>query len=147
MQGLLRAGNLRPAWDDIKSIMGLQSKKYPISLAGKSDLANNVNIFRFILIFMILVRNSQLLGILFRAFQLTAFQGGKRGKVRARTTLVPGFLKIVQNSWWVFFPLFSQSLFSFKASPTFGKTLLLYQCPRLNHQNLLMTLGLLPLSS
>lgn len=54
MQGLLHAGNSRPAWDNVKFIMDLQSKKCPISLAGKSDLANDVNIFRFVLIFMIL---------------------------------------------------------------------------------------------
>ncbi len=47
VQTLLKSGNSRPAWEGVKSIMGMNSKKSPISLNGKSDseLANDLNTF------------------------------------------------------------------------------------------------------
>ncbi|KAK0134020.1 hypothetical protein N1851_030427 [Merluccius polli] len=47
VETLLSTGNSRPAWEGVKSLMGTQSKKCPISFAGKTDseLANDLNIF------------------------------------------------------------------------------------------------------
>lgn len=47
VQTLLTSGSSRPAWEDVKSIMGMQSTKNPISLAGMSNsqLAGGLNIF------------------------------------------------------------------------------------------------------
>ncbi|KAK0133131.1 putative protein MSS51, mitochondrial [Merluccius polli] len=47
VESLLSSGTSRPAWDGLKCMMGLQSKKTPVSLNGKSDpeLANELNIF------------------------------------------------------------------------------------------------------
>lgn len=38
----LRAGKACPTWDGVKSIMGLKSNKFPVSLCGRTDaeLAN-----------------------------------------------------------------------------------------------------------
>lgn len=47
LENLLSSGSSRPAWEGVKSIMGLQSKKHHVSLRGRSDLdlANELNVF------------------------------------------------------------------------------------------------------
>ena len=47
VEDLLSAGNARPAWNGVKSMLGMKSNKHHISLNGisGSDLANDLNIF------------------------------------------------------------------------------------------------------
>ena len=47
IEGMLTAGNSRPAWEGVKSMMGLQTKRHPVSYYDKSDaeLSNDLNSF------------------------------------------------------------------------------------------------------
>ncbi len=44
---MFATGNPRPAWEGVKSMLGMQTKRHPISLNGKSnfDLSNELNMF------------------------------------------------------------------------------------------------------